>query len=447
MRRPTTLSLMPKMIPSKRSLDMNQLCLAVRAVLVGLLFAVPVWANNPNRPEAWTAATYEDDPADSDAVGQGDDHMRAIKTEVRERLEVEHHFGTDNADDTGLHRLGSGRCFAQSAAPTTLEDSITDHVNTAGGQSGVTNLNTDATAGAEDVGLGRCWIDTDDMTLYFYATAELEGSGATPGWVPAAPGQLNLLYNGSFEVDDGSGTPDGWTNDDLTIVAGSVADVSDDIYGPYIVYGVVNPTAGDTCSIVTTGAGTQASVTTTNAGGFEALLDTFVVADPTAAVVVRLESDAAADVCEWDHVAVVEYGQRPQLPDRIVDQSCIAFGASSAATVTALEALSVRVQIPWPKSVIRVSGKVYVPADVSYSLYVTRNVDGAGANNWHLEQGGGDGASTFVDEALEWDFLDVNPTPGSEYVYAIAFIGGGGTLDVTLDNPTPFCIQLEAYPL
>jgi hypothetical protein len=472
---------------------MNQLCLAVKILLIGLLFAVPVWAGDPNQPEPWDTGggSYEADPADGDAVGQGDDHFRAMKREIRDRVEVEHHFGSVVGDDTGLHRLGSGRCFYQSAVPTALE--VADHDNDGLGPGDTTLANQDYQS-QEIKGLGRCWVDSDTQTLYAYGTSEIEGSGATSGWFPVSAGKHNLLYNGSFEIDNGSGvpdgwtnddlTPDGWTNDDLTIVAGSVADVSDDIYGlgfaftgtgdgdgtlndninqtltglhagatyivygAYIVYGVVNPTAGDTCSIVTTGAGTQASVTTTNAGGFEVLLDTFVVADPTVAVVVRLESDAAADVCEWDHVAVIEYEQRRQLPERLVDGGCIDWNTTSAQTITDIEALTVRVQIPWPKSVIRVTASMAatiqggVTNEVDFRVF--QSIDGGASTV--LKQVYDAGTGYTVDDwiTVEATGLVINPTVGSEYVYSIV-VNTGGAFDAlgTSDN----CLWLEAYPL
>jgi hypothetical protein len=432
-----------------------------------------MWGAAPESDdEIWNSATYEDDPEAGDPLGQGDDHIRELKEQIRERAEVEHHWGTDHTDDTGLHKVGSSRCYAQSAAPTTLPDSKTDHVPGTGGQTGVSNLNTDATAGAEDVGLGRCWIDTDDMTVYTYSVVEIEGTGAVVGWHPVDVGEFNYLYNGSFEVDDGAGTPDGWTDAGLGAVA--TAAVTDTIYGEgfaftgtgdaggddqlqqtldglhasttYLVYGLVNPTAGDTCRLFTTGAGTQADVTSSNAGGFEVLLDTFVtdggVAVPATAVVLNLESVANTDVCEWDHVAVVEYApSRRQLPERIYDRACTAWNADGNTTLTDVEALTIRLQNPWPKAVVRLG------AD---------NLDFSGGGAGYVDAAWERPAATAISAhscsaaaaahscSLEATFLDTDVAAGTEYVYNLATTTSVVTL---VNNSLDFCIWLEAYPL
>jgi hypothetical protein len=455
---------------------------SVFSILFGsLLLALPALAGDPSQPEAWDTGggSYEADPADGDAVGQGDDHFRAMKREVRDRLEVEHHFGTATGDDTGLHRLGSGRCFYQSAAPTALEQA--DHDNDGGGPGDTTLANQDYQS-QEIKGLGRCWVDSDTQELYAYGTTEIEDSGAASGWFPVALGQANLLYNGSFEMSAaGAASPSipvGWANDGLATtatqdtgtsegdgfafngIANSVNDaLTQTLDGlkpstTYVVYGRVAPQV-TTCSIRTTSGGTNADVTSASGGGaWETLLDTFVTdaATPPTDVVVRLESDGAASDCDWDHISVVEYSQRRRLPNRIADTDCVNWTNNEADTITARNNLEVRVQIPWPKSVINVwvhtnaivkAGAVVNEADIA----IMENIDAAGAAEVAVGAVGGTGGGFSIDDyvTLVARWMRVNPTPGSEYVYTM--VAGVGSVFLDGDAAIDHCIFLEAYPL
>jgi hypothetical protein len=430
-----------------------------------LLLALPALADNPSRPEGWDA-TYETWPLDGDAVGQGDDWMRAIKTEIRERLEVEHHFGSANADDVGLHRLGSGRCFFQSAAPTTLEPeggTTTDHVPTAGGQSGVAALNTDSTAATDNVdgddeivGMGRCWIDSDDNSFHIYSNDD--GSGSA-GWVAVQEGNINLLENGSFEVYDGTDLPDGWT--DLLTPSRSVqdTDASNGLGFSFTTTGngaanegaqqtltglrtstvykiqarVDAGAAPDTCSLTTTLAGTNAALTTTT-NSWETLVGTFTT-DASADVTVQLESDADGDICEWDHVSITELST-PYMPERVADLAC-----TTSAVVADILALTVRTQIPWPKSVLKVDLWVsFQGGGGSPSLRLYQQIDAGADTNIRM-------AGQTDNQAVERiSYQIVNPTVGSEYIFhpevaAGTPIGPGGTPNNVA------CIFLEAYPL
>jgi len=436
-----------------------------------LLFAWPAWAVNEAQPEPWNIGDYETKPADGDTVGQGDDHFRTMKEEIRERLEVEHHFGSAVADDTGLHRLGSGRCFFQATAPTDIEQD--DHENTgAAGESQLDQSNSQPSNNPdgddEIVGMGRCWIDSDDGNLYIYTNAaEIEDAGGAAGWLPATYGQINLLENGSFEVTDAGGggadpsIPDGWTDTDglANLIVNDTGDSEGDGFSftgisdavnealtqtldgaglkpstTYLIYGRVAP-AVTTCSLLTTGAGTNAGVVSANGGAnWETLLDTFITNanTPPTDVVVRLESVANGSDCEWDHIFVVEYESRRQLPERVADVAC-----TNTATVPAYQGLSVRTQIPWPKSVIRVH--VFATFtnvdDNTYTL--EQSIDGAAATN--VIQPAGD--STQIHGA----YMTIVPTAntGSEYVYSIAVDSG----TPVVGSVNAACLFLEAYPL
>lgn len=148
---------------------------------------------NPSPPHNWNAG-YETDPADADNVSQGANWIRNLKTDIRERLEPEVHFGSINADDNGLLRVGSARCFVSSSAPTVIEQA--DHDNLGG--AGTATLSDDATNSvpAEKVGHGRCWFNptTGEMKIY----------NSTSGWselVHAFDIHQSMVRNGGFEEE------------------------------------------------------------------------------------------------------------------------------------------------------------------------------------------------------------------------------------------------------
>lgn len=178
----------------------------------------------------WDAA-FEADPAVNDPVSEGDDHIRQSKENVRYRAEVESwHGDTAPAWDNGLHRMGSARCFMDTADPTTLTNGMSDFAND--GTAGDTDLdnvsfNSGGATDDTDIGHGRCYVDIDgpdnlaatddDYTMYIYQGVAGAGGG---GWEPVVSnspyessddeilaGSYNLIYNGSFEATDGTGSP------------------------------------------------------------------------------------------------------------------------------------------------------------------------------------------------------------------------------------------------
>jgi hypothetical protein len=215
----------------------------------------------------WTQAGYEGAAGTSGPITDGtiadqiDDYIRDGRQEVRYRTEVEHFWGDGEvlADDNGLHRLGSARCYMSNAAPTELADShsglgvgdITDYDGSGASFAGEPDLDNSASNSAngdeDDVGHGRCWIDLDgpdntagtedDYKLYIYEGTAGAGGGPPAGcvgtgWCPAIAatrpggddeilaGSRNIIYNGSFEETDGDGdptsttVPTGWTGVD-----------------------------------------------------------------------------------------------------------------------------------------------------------------------------------------------------------------------------------------
>ena len=105
-------------------------------------------------PVAWDT-TWENDPDNTDSVSLGDDHIRQLKQELSDRLDVEHDIstqsgGTDTAD-TGRHREGSAVVFFQAAAPTVLD--VADD---------------DSSTALDD---GRLWVDSDTNILQVYDAA------------------------------------------------------------------------------------------------------------------------------------------------------------------------------------------------------------------------------------------------------------------------------------
>jgi hypothetical protein len=253
--------------------------------LLCVVIILPLWVTD-SWSEVWAAAGFEDSPANSDAASAGASKIRDGRLENRSRAEVEHFWGGTAgslADDNGLHRIGGARCYMQPLPPTGLFDSngdialitdLSDYDNTGGaGVGDLANTATNSsTAGAEDdIGHGRCWIDTngddgfsnndctadgapdvcctaenvgtcdvDDNQLYTYIGVAGDGgvcdTGYACGWqktlgavntetvvvitdpgvrVKAGGSNGNLLFNGDFDYDgcvSEDEVPTGWTD-------------------------------------------------------------------------------------------------------------------------------------------------------------------------------------------------------------------------------------------
>lgn len=68
----------------------------------------------------WPAGSgFEVTPSGSDSVSVLDDRIRELKENIRNRLQVEHYFGTSvGASDNGRHREGSARAWDATPCPT-----------------------------------------------------------------------------------------------------------------------------------------------------------------------------------------------------------------------------------------------------------------------------------------------------------------------------------------
>jgi hypothetical protein len=105
--------------------------------------------------QTWDLATFEASPANSDQVSQGDDKIRELKENIRDRAEVEHLWGTiSSGGDNGRSREGNARVFYDNSEPSALSNSVTD------------------TAGSSALDEGRLWRDADDGNLKIYNGSE-----------------------------------------------------------------------------------------------------------------------------------------------------------------------------------------------------------------------------------------------------------------------------------
>lgn len=138
-------------------------------------------------PQSWTT-TYESDPTATDPVSQGDDHLRALKTETRRRGVVEHDWSTVAAfgTDTGRHYPGAARVFFQSAAPT-VDGSIS-----------AACLFRPDTAGNQGCDEGRVWIDSDDNSINVCDDTDSDGDcDAWEAVIAAVPTNAMILWDSS----------------------------------------------------------------------------------------------------------------------------------------------------------------------------------------------------------------------------------------------------------
>lgn len=168
-------------------------------VVVVLFFTYVARGGAPNYPEAWNASPYEANPTATDSVGQGDDHMRTLKQEIRDRARVEHDWGSDNQDATtdnqndGRHREGSARVFFETTAPTDA-----------------TALAERDRSGSRTLDDGRVFIDSDTTPVNHLWVWDDSGGGAweeVDGLLGAdrttLSGHTTSITNLQTEVDEG----------------------------------------------------------------------------------------------------------------------------------------------------------------------------------------------------------------------------------------------------
>lgn len=160
----------------------------------------------------WNPA-FEITPAGGDPISQGDDRIRDLKDNIRERLETEIEFGTQIGPDTGRMREGSARAYFQAAAPAAIPQPDIAGAS-ALGATDEGRVWRDSDAGAETLNVwnGAAWVDAvREWTLgvTFNSTVNLD------------PGGLVLQKAGANALDPHE---HGARHRDLTTAAGAGED-------------------------------------------------------------------------------------------------------------------------------------------------------------------------------------------------------------------------------
>lgn len=194
----------------------------------------------------WDAA-FELDPTDTDNVSQGAGHMRQIKSEVSDRLETEHDFGTfDNVtDDTGRHLAGSARVFVQNAEPT-VDGTISANC--------LAEADDDGNRGCD---AGRIWVDldgpddtdgnADDFTISVCEDDDADGD--CDDWEVIVNPSSIIPTNGIILWDASDTCPTGFSEaTDFRLRGIRGADIAD-------ANGVIPNSAGVNCGPNTAGSG------------------------------------------------------------------------------------------------------------------------------------------------------------------------------------------------
>lgn len=253
----------------------------------------------------------------------------------------------------------------------------------------------------------------------------------------------NLLTNGSFEANPGADSaPLGWTDgetvtlsfqttdltegegDEVTITSGAadqaLTQTLTDLKAShrYLAVARVNATAGDTCSLLTTGATTNAAATSATTGSYETVSSVFITDATVTAVVLRLESNGNGDVCNWDHVAVYELGS-----DRISGSGLVASvktdndaGTGIGATPTYTTILSSDpITIPGPGYMVEIHG--YVTLDCTASDFPLVDLyDGSSVLAETQAEYSGASAAT---KTISVYYLNPTPTVASSLTYSL----------------------------
>lgn len=189
----------------------------------------------------WTS-TYDGSPTGSENANQIDELIQSTRTEVRQRVDVEHDFGEQQTNgnnyDTGRHHVGSGRIFV-----TTDCSSITT----------ITEPDLDGNSGLDN---GRmCW-DTDDNILYTITGAS--GDPPTGGtWQTIFNAGTSYIPSGTIVMRvDATSCGTGWTDVTSTYedLGFRVADISADTAD-------IPDTAGLECSSGTQDTGCSGTAT------------------------------------------------------------------------------------------------------------------------------------------------------------------------------------------
>lgn len=472
-------------------------------ILFSLFIALPAFAAGVIK--IWDT-TEEAIPVNSESLSLANERMHDDRVNARARMEVEHWVGSvgDGSDDNGMHRDGSARCFAQDAEPSALTNSMGTLDSTAPNRKDVTDLDDSASnsggAVADDVGHGRCWIDTNNSNTFqafigvagddngAWADVKVGSAGTADNVTAAGGGSLetddqilagspNLVYNGSFEASDGTGSassttvPVGWALV-TTPTIGYTDPSGDDSYGEGYQVDVTNAGVANEgisfeldalpedafykviaraiddgtaeCTLDVTGEGGTAFTpvaTTTNA--WETLSGTFgtsTSAKDDDVLITLVTTGADTTVCSWDHVRVYQYlGDSDVITDDraelstwggvilVTDTVTIETGMADD-TPAQVGTLAVTVTPPSQNCVVEVDAVIAVqlsPDTADQILGVTCLIDEnsstktianfGGANVTWEGTSGTDQASFNI--PLHYDLA--NPAPGTPLVYEV----------------------------
>lgn len=456
----------------------------MKRIALGLLLGISIAALVG---VSWSAG-YEGSPAGTDLASDLDTFIQSFKAEVRQRAEVEHIWGA-GGDDNGLHTMGSARCFVQNAAPTDINSGTAalGQYNSAASADAGTALTTDEVgAVTRDIGAGRCWVDLDgaDGVAGTLDDEQLNvWNESSNAWVPVRAQTItgigvatgNLIYNGSFEITDGTGAtasttvPAGWalsapnptiTYQDPTGVGegeglavnvtgtganGSITQTLSSLKASttYVIRARANPTtAGDSC-ILRASDGTS-NVTDTSAVG-SGVYETMEVSITTTAVpadvVVALETVALTDVCRWDEVTAYERNSTVATPGIQVCYSTDTTTTNNAYTAGAwADALvSCAVTAPGPGYIIRVSGQMVGDNENGNDQALAGRLRESGStvamSSAVAKAQATGGADNFQDLAVvHVEYVKVQPTPGTTYTYTIEGRATAATFDRNLGD-------------
>jgi len=320
----------------------------MRKFLLGLVCGLPLLGV---LGAVWNAG-WEARPAGTEQASDLDLFIQELKAEIADRAGVEVLFGNASLDN-GLNRVGSARAFSQATAPTAITGPG-QYNSTAAAFAGTTLSTTEVVGGTDDIGRGRMWVDTDGALTGTVATEPAAtGDMQLSAWDEtlngfrrvvardqggAGVGAGNLIYNGSFEVTDGTGSAAstavaaGWTavltptfayasvnnsteGDGLaftTVAAGAALEgASQTLAGlkesTVYVYRVrVAPQSGTCRLLVDDGTSNASATSAAGTATFETLEVLHTTTAGPADVVVSLLSVADTDDCDWDHVTAFE---------------------------------------------------------------------------------------------------------------------------------------------
>lgn len=422
----------------------------LRTVLLSVLVTLGILAIlAPTR--TWDAA-YEAIPSNSEGLNLGDDRIRETKIDVRERVEVEHHFGASSGSpNTGRQLEGSGRVFVDS-----------DCVGTVGALA-----KSDAT-GSNALDEGRVCYDidgpdnlagnNDDFKCYVYESGAWQECSASGG----AALSDNLVLNNSFERDDPSSTsvPTLWTevsapasysytDTDVSEGVGLEVNITADssqadgisqtfsglkINTPYFVVARVHTVTG-TVHMNVAGCSVSLDITNTTTGSYETLSATCTTDGvPTNIVLAFLaDVDATADAFAIDHVAFMELitPDNVPTPSSLVayDENVTLTSADNLATTPGgapnpVASASVTVPGPGYQIIVQAEGN-FIPGVGGDTVagQINENIDGGGEVQVSASQRFN---SQFFFQGFSMSYALENPTPGSTYEYTFDMWAGDG---------------------